>query len=311
MGMPAVMDRTGPDLIPEPVLHAHLSWLTQRGQSPNSVRARRLALHRMAAVIGVPLLDATAADLARWRAGLRVTGNTTVTYIAHAASFYAWAIREGLRADNPATGLPVPRYIRGLPRPIGESDLMAALAAAPPRVRPWLILAAWAGLRAIEQAKLRRDRVLETNTPPVLLIASDATKGHAERVIPISGFVLGELRTYQRDQHHTGMPRAGFLFPRWDGGNGHTSPQVISHLSNAHLHACGIDSTLHCLRHRFLSCIYQETLDLRLTQELAGHASPRTTAGYAAFNQAGAAEAVNAIPAPSRLHVIGTEEAAQ
>lgn len=311
MGMPAVMDTQDRELIPGPVLAAHCTWLAHRGRSPSSIHARQLALHRMAAAMGVPLLEATAADLAAWRAGLRVTGNTVIGYTAHARDFYGWAVRQGLRPDNPAADLPVPSYIRGLPRPIGETELMAALASAPPRVRPWLILAAWAGLRGIEQARLRRDRVLDTNSPPVLLVAKDATKGHAERIIPISGFVLAELRTYQRTRDRIGMPRAGYLFPRWDGGGGHTAPQIISHLSNAHLHACGIDATLHCLRHRFLSCIYQETLDLRLTQDLAGHASPRTTAGYAAFNQRGAAEAVNAIPAPSQLRIVGDGRAAR
>lgn len=36
----------------------------------------------------------------------------------------------------------------------------------------------------------------------------------------------------------------------------------------------------------------------------AGHASPVTTAGYAAFNQADAAAAVAALPAPRHLKVV-------
>jgi len=45
------------------------------------------------------------------------------------------------------------------------------------------------------------------------------------------------------------------------------------------------------LRHRFATAVYRQTLDLRLTQTLLGHASPTTTAMYAAhdISQAGAA----------------------
>jgi len=41
------------------------------------------------------------------------------------------------------------------PRPVSEDDLVLALATANDRVRPWLALAAFAGLRAIEIANLR------------------------------------------------------------------------------------------------------------------------------------------------------------
>src|SRR4249920_3947348 len=91
--------------LPAPVLAAHLSSLRQRGHTPGSVEARSRALARMAGRIGVPLLEATVADLAAWRAGLTVTGNTVLGYVSHAKDFYGWAVREGLRTTNPAKGL--------------------------------------------------------------------------------------------------------------------------------------------------------------------------------------------------------------
>jgi len=38
-----------------------------------------------------------------------------------------------------------------------------------------------------------------------------------------------------------------------------------------------------------------------------GHSRPETTAGYAAFDQRAAAEAVDAIPAPARLRAVAGE----
>jgi site-specific recombinase XerD len=64
---------------------------------------------------------------------------------------------------------------------------------------------------------------------------------------------------------------------------------------NTYLHSLGITSTAHSLRHRFATTIYEETRDLRLTQELMGHTSPETTAIYTQANHAGAAAAVAAL----------------
>lgn len=292
MGNPSVMGG-----LPDDVLRAHLAWLEQRGQQPSSIHARKLMLARLASAVPVPLLDATAADLLAWRAGLRVTGNTAVSYVSHAADFYRWAVRAGLVEENPAAHLPVPQYTRGLPRPVGEQDAMRAVTSAPRRIRPWLVLAGWAGLRAKEIALLRRERVLDTARPPVILVASDSTKGHRERVVAASVFVIGELRA-------AGMPKSGWLFTRCDGRAGPNSPAVVSHMAAEYLDSIGVDATLHQFRHRFASQLYQATRDLRLVQELLGHVSPVSTAGYAAYDRRGALDAVNAIPAPARLAAV-------
>ncbi len=263
--------------VPAPVLASHLEYLRQLGRAEGSIYARRRALARMGILIGVPLLEASRSDLARWRAGLDVTGNTVRSYVAHARCFYRWAAAEQLVGSDPTAGLLVPRKIRGLPRPIAERDLLAALATAPGRIRGMLVLAGWAGFRACEIAFLRRDRVLDHATPPVLVVAADATKGGQAHIVPASQFVVAELRA-------AGLPRAGYVFRRRDGRPGPNTPAKISHLANEHL--IQWDATLHMLRHRFLTALYQDTLDLRLTQEYAGHADPASTAIYTAFASA-------------------------
>ncbi len=94
------------------------------------------------------------------------------------------------------------------------------------------------------------------------------------------------------------------MFRRHDGLPGPNKPWLISKLANDCLHRSGTNATLHQLRHRCLSLLYQETLDLRLVQELAGHSSPATTAVYTLVSPARAAQAVEALPAPRRLRAI-------
>ena len=47
------------------------------------------------------------------------------------------------------------------------------------------------------------------------------------------------------------------------------------------MHKLEIAGGAHRLRHYFATAVYRKGLDLRLTQELMGHASPATTAVYA------------------------------
>jgi integrase len=275
----------------------HLEYLRLRGRSQGTIDARRRALARLAAALPCPLLEALPEDLLAWRARMRLGADAIRGYVSHAHQFYAWAAGAGLLEHNPAAGLPVPPKGRRLPRPISERDLMAALAAAPPRIRIWLVLAAWCGLRAKEIALLRRENILDHARPPVLVVAADATKGHSERIVPLALFAQDEIALAR-------LPASGYAFRRLDGKPGPNGPWTVSKACNSHLHDCGIAATLHQLRHRFGTQAYHHERDLRAVQELLGHQSPATTAGYADYDNAAAAAAVAAIPVPRRLRAV-------
>lgn len=280
---------THPD--PMSIVKKHLEYLRLRGRAATTIYARERALARLAGLLGCPLLAATPADLWAWRAGLDLAPHTTCSYISHISQFYGWTVATGMLERNPAAGLPSPWPGRRLPRPIAERDLMMALAAAPARIRQWLVLAGWGGLRAIEIALLRRECVLDWAPSPVILLAADATKGGAEHIVPMSAFVRAELVPV--------LPARGWVFPRYDGAPGPNTPGWVSKLCNRHLHECGLTATLHMLRHRFGSMTYQHDHDLRAVQEMLGHRRPESTAGYAAYHQPGAAAAVEALPVPA------------
>jgi integrase/recombinase XerC len=284
--------------MPVDVLAAHLQWLGLRGRAAGTIYQRRRVLHRFAAVIGVPILDATADDLLTWRVSLSLAGPSVRCSVSHVRNFYTWLAEQGYRPDNPAARLPVPRRERYLPRPVGEDDLMRALETAPERIRPWLALAGWCGLRAREIALLRRDAVLDQALPPMLLVQAESAKGNRERLVPLPPLVLAELRK-------AGMPASGWMFRRHDGQPGPNAPWTVSHLAARHLRASGADATLHQLRHRYASQAYKASgRDLRLVQELLGHQDPATTAGYTQYDQSAAVAAVAALPVPRALRAV-------
>jgi integrase/recombinase XerC len=182
--------------------------------------------------------------------------------------------------------LVVPRVPRGLPRPVSERDLERALAAAGLLLRVWIELAAYGGLRAGEIARLERADVLDEVDSPTLLLRG---KGGKSRAVPLADSTLADL-------HALGMPSRGRIFHRADGRP--ATGRSVGGTVNRHLHALGIPCTIHQLRHRFATCFYRTTRDLRVLQELMGHQSPATTAVYTLVDPSAAAPAVNAIARP-------------
>lgn len=286
------------------MLARHLHHLALLGRRPGGARKRELALALTARGIApVPLAEATHRDLLAWREGLTVADGTICSYMAHVRSFFDWLQERGIREDNPALRIPVPPVTKGLPRPIAFDDLSRALECAPPRIRLWIVLAAWCGLRSCEISGLRRESIRETAVPPVLVVTRAATKGgRKERIIPLSPFVVGEIKA-------AGLPLGGYAFRRYDGKPGPNQAWMVSHLVGEHLRdTCGISATCHSLRHFFATQAYRASRDLLAVRDLLGHSSVETTQVYAAFDNQSAVDAVNAIPAPPRLRLVREED---
>lgn len=73
------------------------------------------------------------------------------------------------------------------------------------------------------------------------------------------------------------------------------APYAISRLVSVWLRGVGVDATGHQLRHWFGTRVYAASRDLRVTQEVMGHGSPVTTAGYARWSPEDARAAIESI----------------
>jgi site-specific recombinase XerD len=256
----------------------HAAWCARRELSQTYLLEMAGTLRRLQHRLG-PLEAVTEDQLRAWWDGLTVAAGSRVTYAAHVASFYRWLRLERLRDDDPTARLIRPRLHRRLPRPIADENLRRAMDRAAPPVSVWLALAAYMGARACEIAALRAEDI-RRDLGVVMLHG----KGDKQRVIPLHPEVALGL---------VGVPESG---PVYLNAKGHQiSANSVSSRANRYLHSVGVPESLHQCRHWFATAVYRESLDLRLTQELMGHASPTTTAGYAAWSPERAARIVETL----------------
>lgn len=266
-------------------LDDHLAWMRLRGLRPATITQRRNAIVRLSRRLPVPLLEATADHLNTWALGLTGSPAYLANSLANVCQFYGWLYDTDRLPVDPARKLVRPKVHKGIPRPLSEASLDVAISTAPDDVRCWLILGAYAGLRAGEMARLQRKDILDTAAVPCLVLDG---KGGKQRVVPASPRVLFELRAY-------GLPSRGLVFRRRDGRPGAVTPARVSQLVNGHLHDLGLTDTGHAARHRFATSVYGLSRDLRLVQELLGHGDPATTSIYTQFAQEEAAGFVAAL----------------
>lgn len=264
---------SGSEITVEGVVGRYLDHLRVRNLTASTIYSRRCALGRLAGWAGGPILYLSEDRLTMWQAERsHLVGATTMrSELSHAREFYRWAIRERYIDCDPTMRLIMPRAPRRLPRPMRDRLLAAALQSAPADVRLILALAGFAGLRAMEIAGLDWSEVGLGERRPTIRVAG---KGGHVREVPISTALAAFLMECPN--------RRGPVLRYRNGWSGHVPPSRVSGWANAYLHSVGVDETLHQARHRFATIAYQSCLDIRAVQTLLGHASPTTTAIYAA-----------------------------
>lgn len=265
----------------------HLRDMGLANRAPSTIYQRRRVIVRFRCHTGVHPIDATRDDVDRWWSR-PLAPESRACELSHLRGFYRWAARTGRRDDDPTDHLERPTIPRRLPRPISDDALADALVHAPSRVRPWLYLAAYAGLRAAEVAQLRADHLHLDAEPPIIVV--ERSKGGGMSSVPVHPHLVDVLRS-------SSLPTSGYLFRRCDGRPGPNAPWTISHQANAYLRSRGIPDTFHSLRHWFGTAAYRASgRDLRVTQELLRHRSPVSSAIYTFVDPGRAAETVADLP---------------
>jgi integrase/recombinase XerD len=276
----------------------YLDHLTvERGLSPNTLQAYRRDLRRYLAFLDRRDIhrpeEVDEATIRSFLASLSAstygdderpyTARSVARTLSAVRSFHRFLLREGTAARDPATGVRQPKLPRSLPHPLTVDEVGRLLDApredtpAGLRDRALLELLYGSGLRVSELVGLDVDDVdLEEGAVRVL------GKGGKEREVPLGRFGRDAVEAWlgrARAGFTTGLSR-GALFLNQRGGR--LTRQSVNRLLAANVRAAGIERrvTPHSLRHSFATHLLEGGADVRVVQELLGHASVATTQIY-------------------------------
>jgi integrase/recombinase XerC len=280
---------------------AWLDWLAhQKRHSPATVKAYRTDLSGFLQFCAGHLGDAPdletllalkAGDFRAWLAAQHRRGlgrRSAVRALAAVRSFFGFLDRQHGRHNPAATALRTPRLEQRLPRPLSPPQIDLLLEEPPnAELAPWvvrrdlalLLLLYGAGLRIGEALGLERGAV--GDAPAALRSLTVSGKGGKQRLVPILPAIAEALAAYLEACPHA-MPGAVPLFV---GVRGKRLQAAVVRRRMQHLRRiAGLpeNATPHALRHSFATHLLAGGADLRVIQELLGHASLSTTQGYTA-----------------------------
>lgn len=259
------------------LLASFTQWQRQRSCSAATMRRRRSSLTNFARWMApAHIATASTTDVEEWLDTFTAP-RTRHAYRSDLATFYRWATRRQILAHDPIILTDPIRVPKSLPRPVSAHLVADIIATAPDdTVRLACALAAYAGLRRSEIAALTADDIATHISPPLLAVRNG--KGGKDRLVPLHPALAPML--------------AGIRHGRIVDA----TPDTIGRRVAEHLRACGLDASLHQLRHTFGTELVRVTNgNLILGGLLMGHESPDTTKGYVGWNGGDAAAAVGAM----------------
>ena len=273
----------------------------ERGAAKNTIEAYRRDLTAYVEFLarrGASPLKADSEDIAAFQADGGAEGLASASLarrLSAVKQFHKHLYIEGRRGDDPTLAVDGPKRARPLPKVLGVAEVERLIASArerleaedrPPRERlaasrmACLIeLLYGSGLRVSELIALPKSAARAKE--PLIQVRG---KGDKDRLVPISEPARAAIRHYRAllEEIAPALAAGPWLFPA-EGESGHLTRQVFARDLKSVAAAAGIATqrvSPHVLRHAFASHLLQNGADLRVVQDLLGHADISTTQIY-------------------------------
>jgi integrase/recombinase XerD len=271
----------------------------ERGAAGNTLQAYRRDLDDYFAFLAETKtgpLEAGAATVRAFMASLEERGlkaSSAARRLSAVRQFQKFLYVEGYAASDPTAAVGGPKRGRALPKVLSIDDVDRLLAVAKEaaeradgspaerlraaRMHCLLELLYASGLRVSELVALPKTAA---RTKDRFLVVRG--KGGRERLVPLTETAREAARAYLALLEKQGRAAGPWLFPS-DSESGHLTRQAFARDLKAAAGAAGLRAdrvSPHVLRHAFASHLLQNGADLRIVQELLGHADISTTQIY-------------------------------
>jgi len=279
------------------LLEEFISYLSiERGLSKNTISSYRTDLAHFIGYLetkGVNDVDrVTRQDIMNYLLTLKdrgISSNSISRALVAIKMFYRFLIQERLAKDDVAGVLESPRLVRPLPNVLGMADVDKLLSA--PDLRDWMGMRDKAALELMYATGMRVSELVELTMEGLNLdvgFIKCRGKGDKERIVPIGRAAKGAIERYAEKVRPTLQKKGGtdpHLFLSRLG-------KKVSRVSfwkmikrNTKLARIKKDITPHTLRHSFATHLLERGADLRVVQEMLGHADISTTQIYTHINK--------------------------
>lgn len=207
-------------------------------------------------------------------------------------SFYGFLIKRGILVDSPLDDLLLPKMNRSLPQFLTLDQMLALLRApagilsqsqSPSPSQKYLALRDTAILEMIYSCGLRISEMCRIQKSDMDLMHETVRilgKGKKQRMIPLSPPSIIALDHLWKSS--PAVAASPWAFPVSMRKPLAVSPRVVQIRMKKYLIFAGLDPTIspHKLRHSFATHLLNNGADLRVVQELLGHANLMTTQIY-------------------------------
>lgn len=280
----------------DPLVESFLQWLViEKGRSRATIESYRRDLTSLVAWARENGRDATTlteSDLERYFGARRAAGHAASTVarsIAAARGWFAFLADEGYRVDDPSEHLRGGRRGRTLPKPLAEAEVLRLLdsipATTPVDRRDAALLELLYGTGARVSEVVGMDLADVDFDEELILLTG---KGDKQRLVPLGAALRRALESYLAPGGRAslaGRSRSTKVFLNARGAA--LSRQGVDLVIRKRALAAGIDRrriSAHVFRHSCATHMLAHGADIRVVQELLGHASIATTQLYTAVS---------------------------
>ncbi|MBT8395789.1 MAG: tyrosine-type recombinase/integrase [Gemmatimonadetes bacterium] len=222
---------------------------------------------------GAGSAQAGSEEVRQWLLNLMRTGRSH-SYANQALSALRFFHKAVLKEPAPVAGIPRPKRKKILPKVLSKEEVRRFLGhLKTPKHRAIAFVLYSGGLRVSEAARLK---VTDIDSDRGQILVRQG-KGRKDRYVMLSPVLLDVLREYARTERPS-----SWLFPAGHRKDRHITPRAIQLEVSRAAQRAGIRKrvTPHMLRHSFATHLLESGTDLRLIQELLGHAKITTTVAY-------------------------------